>query len=206
MSAKQPAGSRVNGEEAHSNGGAAQLRSPPSMPVDQNLQKAKMAKRQKDKEEKEARDAEKLAKKELAEKKEQLAKAKADREKAKAAKAAGGGAKAAAGPDVAALEKQFMPLVKQGQGLQDGGDLAGAMALYQQAMDGFRAAGVKRPKLKQKMVRATRPLRAPCPPTQPFARTHALACMLPGDDTSSPGSVERASGSPIFCWDSPVQL
>jgi hypothetical protein len=133
----------------------------PTMPVDQNLQKAKMAKRQKDKEEKEARDAEKLAKKELAEKKEQLAKAKADRERAKAAKAAGGGGGAkAAGPDIAELEKKFMPLVKQGQGLQDGGDLAGAMALYQQAMDGFRAAGVKRPKLKQKMVRSRSALSA----------------------------------------------
>lgn len=136
----------------------------PTMPVDQDLQKAKMAKRQKDKEDKEARDAEKLAKKELAEKKEKLAKAKADRERAKAEKAAGGGAKAA-GPNLAELEKQFMPLVKQGQGLQDGGDLAGAMALYQQAMDGFRAAGAKRPKLKQKMVRSRSALRVPCSPS-----------------------------------------
>ena len=134
------------------------------MPVDQDLQKAKMAKRQKDKEDKEARDDEKLAKKELAEKKEKLAKAKADRERAKAEKAASGGAKAA-GPNPAELEKQFMPLVKQGQGLQDGGDLAGAMALYQQAMDGFRAAGVKRPKLKQKMVRSRSALRVPCSPS-----------------------------------------
>lgn len=135
------------------------------MPVDQDLQKAKMAKRQKDKEDKEARDAEKLAKKELAEKKEKLAKAKADRERAKAEKAAGGGGAKAAGPNLAELEKQFMPLVKQGQGLQDGGDLAGAMALYQQAMDGFRAAGVKRPKLKQKMVRSRSALRVPCSPS-----------------------------------------
>ena len=100
----------------------------------------------------------------MAEKKEKLAKAKADRERAKAEKAASGGAKAA-GPNLAELEKQFMPLVKQGQGLQDGGDLAGAMALYQQAMDGFRAAGVKRPKLKQKMVRSRSALRVPCSPS-----------------------------------------
>ena len=50
-----------------------------------------------------------------------------------------------------------MPLVKQGKALQAAGDLTGALALYQQAMDGFRAAGVKRPKLKEIMVRTPFP-------------------------------------------------
>ena len=44
-----------------------------------------------------------------------------------------------------------MPLVKEGNSNAEAGDLAGALALYQMAMDGFRAAGMKRPKLKEKM-------------------------------------------------------
>ena len=50
-----------------------------------------------------------------------------------------------------AVAQELMPLVKQGDGLADGGDLTGALALYQKAMDGFRAQGVKRPKLKAKL-------------------------------------------------------
>ena len=44
-----------------------------------------------------------------------------------------------------------MPLVKKGEGLEESGDLEGALALYQEAMTGFRSEGVKRPKLKEKM-------------------------------------------------------
>ena len=45
-----------------------------------------------------------------------------------------------------------MPLVKQGEALEaDGNDLEGALSLYQQAMDGFSAERVPRPKLKEKI-------------------------------------------------------
>jgi hypothetical protein len=62
-------------------------------------------------------------------------------------------ATAAGGGDdkLKALEKEMMPLVKKGDGLQDAGDLDGALALYQEAMDGFRTNGFKRPKLKEKL-------------------------------------------------------
>ena len=49
------------------------------------------------------------------------------------------------------LQKQWMPTVKAGEKLEEAGDLAGALAKYQEAMSGFRAEGVKRPKLKEKM-------------------------------------------------------
>ena len=49
------------------------------------------------------------------------------------------------------VEAQFTPLVKKGGQLQDAGDLEGALALYQEAMDGFRTNGFKRPKLKEKI-------------------------------------------------------
>jgi hypothetical protein len=63
------------------------------------------------------------------------------------------GNKAAAGGDdkLKELEKELMPLVKKGDTAQEGGDLDGALALYQEAMDGFRGAGYKRPKLKEKL-------------------------------------------------------
>ena len=131
------------------------------MPVDQELQKSEMAKRQAAKAQKELRDQEKKDKLEATEKKAKLAKAKEERAAAAKAKAAGA-KKASAGPDVPALEKEFMPLVKDGGALEAAGDLAGALALYQQAMDGFRAAGVKRPKLKEKMVRFCIVLRQSC--------------------------------------------
>lgn len=38
-----------------------------------------------------------------------------------------------------------------GEVLEKAGDLEGALAKYQEAMTGFRAEGVKRPKLKEKM-------------------------------------------------------
>jgi len=65
--------------------------------------------------------------------------------------AAGGGAAETEDQKIARLQKQFMPLVKKGEGLEESGDLAGALALYQEAMTGFRSEGVKRPKLKEKM-------------------------------------------------------
>ena len=68
------------------------------------------------------------------------------------AKASGGGAaKETEDEKIARLQKQFMPLVKKGEGLEESGDLEGALALYQEAMTGFRSEGVKRPKLKEKM-------------------------------------------------------
>ncbi len=64
----------------------------------------------------------------------------------------GNAAAGAAGDDtLKQLEKEFMPLVKKGDAAQDGGDLDGALALYQEAMDGFRSAGYGRPKLKEKL-------------------------------------------------------
>ena len=57
----------------------------------------------------------------------------------------------AADQQLAMLQQQWMPVVKAGEVLEAAGDLSAAMAKYQEAMDGFRAAGVKRPKLKQKM-------------------------------------------------------
>ena len=65
--------------------------------------------------------------------------------------AAGGGAAETEDQKIARLQKQFMPLVKKGEGLEESGDLEGALALYQEAMTGFRNEGVKRPKLKEKM-------------------------------------------------------
>ena len=87
-------------------------------------------------------------------------KAKEDREAAKkakeGAKKAGGGGGGGGGAEsedekIARLQKQWMPLVKKGEGLEESGDLEGALALYQEAMTGFRNEGVKRPKLKEKM-------------------------------------------------------
>ena len=63
----------------------------------------------------------------------------------------GGGAAETEDQKIARLQKQFMPLVKKGEGLEESGDLEGALALYQEAMTGFRSEGVKRPKLKEKM-------------------------------------------------------
>ena len=93
------------------------------------------------------------AAKEAAAKKKLEREAKA-REKGGAAKAApGGGAGGLSDSDaqLKQLESQLMPLVKKGDALQESGDLDGALALYQEAMDGFRGAGFKRPKLKEKL-------------------------------------------------------
>ena len=64
--------------------------------------------------------------------------------------AAGGGAKTE-GQVLKELEGKLMPMVKQGDALVAEGDPVAGLALYQQAMDGFRGAGFKRPKLKEKM-------------------------------------------------------
>eukprot|EP01052_Picozoa_sp_SAG31_P016018 SAG31_NODE_1046_length_10177_cov_13.677218_5_plen_106_part_00 len=52
----------------------------------------------------------------------------AEKEKGKKAKAAAGGS------SLADLEKKLMPLVKRGDALIEGGDLAAGLALYQEAM------------------------------------------------------------------------
>jgi hypothetical protein len=43
------------------------------------------------------------------------------------------------------------PCFVQADDKQAAGDLDGALALYQEAMDGFRSNGYKRPKLKEKL-------------------------------------------------------
>ena len=103
-----------------------------------------------------AKNAEKAKREEEKKKKEEAEAKRKKKEAEKASKAGGGAAKggggAALGDEILkALEKQLMPLVKKGDGLQEAGDLDGALALYQEAMDGFRAGGFKRPKLKEKL-------------------------------------------------------
>ena len=44
-----------------------------------------------------------------------------------------------------------MPLVKEGDKMIKAGQVAEGLAKVQEAMDGFRAAGFKRPKLKEKI-------------------------------------------------------
>lgn len=58
---------------------------------------------------------------------------------------------AATEPTLEELESTLMPLVKQGDAKVKAGEVAAGLALFQQAMDGFREAGHKRPKLKEKM-------------------------------------------------------
>ena len=95
----------------------------------------------------------KRAAKEEAEKakaaKEAAAKKKLDRE-AKA-REKGGAPKADSDAQLKQLESQLLPWVKKGDALQASGDLDGALALYQEATDGFRGAGFRRPKLKEKL-------------------------------------------------------
>ena len=117
---------------------------------------AKMAKTAARKAEVAERAAEKQRKAEEEELRQQRMKAKEEREAAKKAKeeakkAGGGGGAESEDEKIARLQKQWMPLVKKGEGLEESGDLAGALALYQEAMTGFRSEGVKRPKLKEKM-------------------------------------------------------
>eukprot|EP01051_Picozoa_sp_SAG22_P019158 SAG22_NODE_3445_length_1707_cov_1.128731_2_plen_94_part_00 len=85
-----------------------------------------------------------------------------EKKRKEAAAKAGGGA---GGDDggLKELEKKLMPLVKKGDGLLADGDVTGALALYQEAMDGFRGAGFKRPKLKEKLDAAKAALEAPEP-------------------------------------------
>ena len=64
---------------------------------------------------------------------------------------------------ISARSLQLMPLVKKGDTAQASGDLQGALALYQEAMDGFRTNGFKRPKLKEKLD-ACKELIAAAPP------------------------------------------
>jgi hypothetical protein len=103
-----------------------------------NAEKAKRDEEKKKKEEVEARRKKKEAE--------------AAAKKAGAAKGGGGAGGGAAGDaKLKALEQQLMPLVKKGDALQEAGDLDAALALYQESMDGFRSAGYKRPKLKEKL-------------------------------------------------------
>ena len=114
---------------------------------------AKMAKTAARKAEVAQRAAEKQRKAEEEELRQQRMKAKEAREAAKKAKeeAKKGGGAESEDEKIARLQKQWMPLVKKGEGLEESGDLEGALALYQEAMTGFRNEGVKRPKLKEKM-------------------------------------------------------
>ena len=76
-----------------------------------------------------------------------LAKKKADREKAKMDAAKAQGDKIM----LDGLEGKWMPVVKEADAAVAASDAAGAVVLYQSAMDAFRAAGFKRPMLKQKL-------------------------------------------------------
>jgi hypothetical protein len=50
------------------------------------------------------------------------------------------------------LERDLLPLVKRADELQtSGGELAAALALYEDAMDGFQTKGFRRPKLQAKI-------------------------------------------------------
>ena len=55
----------------------------------------------------------------------------------------GKGGDAGGGEALKELEKKLMPLVKAGDAKVDAGDVEGGLALFQEAMDGFRAAGYK---------------------------------------------------------------
>jgi hypothetical protein len=57
----------------------------------------------------------------------------------------------AAEPTLQELESELMPLVKQGDAKVKAGEVSAGLALFQRALDGFRAAGHKRPKLKEKI-------------------------------------------------------
>jgi hypothetical protein len=57
-----------------------------------------------------------------------------------------------------------MPIVKEGDGLFSGADFEGALAKYRTAMSGFRDAGFKRPKLKEKLDAATAAIEAASEP------------------------------------------
>lgn len=54
-------------------------------------------------------------------------------------------------PTLKELEAELMPLVKRGDEHVKIGEISAGLGLFQQAMDGFRAAGHKRPKLKEKI-------------------------------------------------------
>ena len=97
--------------------------------------KAAVAERAAEKKKKEEREAEKATKKAEREAK----------ERSKEEQKAGGDKK------LKELEAQLTPLVKKGGERQDAGDLEGALALYQEAMNGFTSNGFKRPKLKEKL-------------------------------------------------------
>lgn len=49
------------------------------------------------------------------------------------------------------MQKKLLPTIKEGEKLEEAGDLEGALSKYQEAMTAFRAEGIKRPKLKEKM-------------------------------------------------------
>ena len=54
-------------------------------------------------------------------------------------------------PTLKELESNLMPLVRQGDEQLRTGEISAGLALFQQAMNGFRAAGHNRPKLKEKI-------------------------------------------------------
>ena len=104
------------------------------------------------KRERELKHAEKAKKEADKKRKEEAAKRKLEKEAKALAKAAGGKSVAQTEEQkIAELQKKWMPTVKDGDNLEAAGDLEGALAKFQEAMTGFRTAGVKRPKLKEKM-------------------------------------------------------
>eukprot|EP01044_Picomonas_judraskeda_P004198 COSAG03_NODE_364_length_8537_cov_5.229557_7_plen_178_part_00 len=127
-------------EMSRGGGGAAAMAERRGAGMDAKLaetqaRKAAVAERAAEKKKKEEMEAEKARKKAEREAK----------ERAKEEQKAGGDQK------LKEVEAQFTPLVKKGGQLQDAGDLEGALALYQEALDGFKSNGFKRPKLKEKL-------------------------------------------------------
>lgn len=93
--------------------------------------------------------------------------------------AMGGGAAGGKGGGDAALkelEKKLMPLVKTGDAKVDAGDFEGGLALYQEAMDGFRGAGHKVRSTLSDLPQAT-VLNAVCRMPRPLAGLTAAVCV-----------------------------
>jgi hypothetical protein len=59
---------------------------------------------------------------------------------------------------VTVAQARWMPVVKEGEQLEQAGEAAAALAKYQEAMAGFLEAGVQRPKLQAKIASVQRTL------------------------------------------------
>ena len=105
-----------------------------------------------------------------------------------------------------AVERKMMPLVKVADGLVVSGELAAAAARYQEALDGFRAAGCKRPKLEKKLE-ATRAKQltaaAAAAPAPPHAISPAQLATAP-QATAPPAAAPPAAAKPAAALPPPA--